>query len=84
MGVQKEMTLGQKLEHFLQVDKLICVYDGKRLGPPWGYYKVKGYPQWPLGSWHWLKQFFGDDDVMRFCNKQEYLEFIRNGNTRPS
>jgi hypothetical protein len=76
------MTLKDSINRFLQTDKLVCNLDGKKLGPPWGYYKVKGYSQFPLLSWQWVKVFFGDNDVMRFCNKQEYLEFLRNGNLR--
>ena len=73
------MTLSQKVEKFLQVDSLVCANDSKKLGPPWGYLKLAMWPQYPLGSWKWLKQLLtGDTMVIRFCDNKCFAEFAGN------
>lgn len=74
------MTLGEMLEKFLQVDHMVCDNDGKQLH--WGYLKQPMWPQHPLGSWRWLKQVFGDVQVLRFCDRACYIEFLQKGRAK--
>lgn len=72
------MTLAQKINKFLQTDNMTCANDAKPL--KWGYRKLAMWPQYPLGSWKWLKQLLiGDTFVLRFCDDFCFKEFITRG-----
>lgn len=68
------MTLEKKANHFLQTD-IHCDNDGKRLGKPWGYYKIELVKQYPWFSLSWFRTFFGDRPVLRFCDLHCFSEW---------
>ena len=74
------MTFTERVYKFLQVDKLQCANDGKKLSPLKGYYKMSMWPQYAYFTWRWLKQlYFGDIMVLRFCDLKCFNEFSARG-----
>ena len=70
------------ISRFLQVDHLICDFDGRPLNGWKGYIKDDLHPQFFFFTWGWLKSFFGDHHVLRFCDRECYRRFLLEGRMR--
>ena len=64
---------------FLQVDHLVCDYDGKPLNGFRGYKKWDYHDQYFYFTLGWLKAFFGDHQVLRFHDDDCKARFLKDG-----
>ena len=67
---------------FLQVDHLVCDYCDKPLDGFRGYKKLDYHDQFFYFTPGWLKAFFGNHRVMRFCSDEHYAAFLKDGKQR--
>jgi hypothetical protein len=77
-----DMTLKESVYRFLQVSELKCAACGKELDGRKGYMKLDLHPQFFFFTWGWLKAFFGDHYILRFCSEAHFREFAAEGRLR--